>query len=104
MSKLEITICETSAEFAHQFGSLMYQGSRWDLTHLDPFAFQCDLDLGFPTTVLVLFSCHCFTHSFAWDPRPRVEIPVKFTTTGERQECYVRTDTSRHDVCCATSF
>jgi hypothetical protein len=75
MSKLEITICETSAEFAHQFGSLMYQGSRWDLTHLDPFAFQCDLDLGFPTTVLVLFSCHCFTHSFAWDPRPRVEIP-----------------------------
>jgi hypothetical protein len=75
MSKLEITICETSAEFAHQFGPLMYQGSRWDLTHLDPFAFQCDLDLGFPTTVLVLFSCHCFTDSFAWDPRPRAEIP-----------------------------
>jgi hypothetical protein len=48
MSKLEITICETSAEFAHQFGPLMYQGSRWDLTHLDPFAFQCDLDFGFP--------------------------------------------------------
>jgi hypothetical protein len=25
--------------------------------------------------VLVLFSCHCFTHSFAWDSRPRIDIP-----------------------------
>lgn len=75
MSKLEITICETPAELTHQFGLLIYQGSPWDLSHLDSFAFQCDLDFGFPATVLVLFSCHCFTHSFAWDPRPRIEIP-----------------------------
>src|SRR5471030_1645990 len=75
MSKLEITICETPAEFAHQYGLLTYRGGQWDLNHLDPFAFQCDLDLDFPAAVLVLLSCHCFTHSFAWDPRPRIEIP-----------------------------
>jgi hypothetical protein len=75
MPTLEITICETAAEFTHQFGMLNFRGDTWDFRHLDPFAFQCDLDLGFRATVLVLFSCHCFTHSFAWDSRPRIDIP-----------------------------
>jgi len=75
MSKLEITICDTAAELTHQFGMLNFQGNTWDFGHLEPFAFQCDLDLGFPVTALVLFSCHCFTHSFVRDPRPRIDIP-----------------------------
>jgi hypothetical protein len=98
MSKLEITMCETPAGFSHQFGLLTYHGSLWDLSHLDPFAFQCDLDLGFPATVLVLFSCHCFTHSFAWDPRPRVEIPRHEIYDDGREErvlCPERYRTSR---------
>ena len=86
MSKLEITICETPAEFANQFGLLIYQGNTWDLSHLDPFAFQCDLDLGVPVTVLVLFSCHCFTHSIAWDSRSRIEIPHSEIYNDEREK------------------
>lgn len=35
-----------------------------------------DLGMGSDVTVLVLFSCHCFSHSFRWDERPRHEIPV----------------------------
>ena len=42
----------------------------------DTFAFQCDLDLGVQSTVLVLFSCHCFTRSFARDARPLIDIPL----------------------------
>ena len=76
MSNFEITICETPFGFANQFGMLIYQGCAWDLSHLDPFAFQCDLDLGVQSTVLVLFSCHCFTRSFARDARPLIDIPL----------------------------
>jgi hypothetical protein len=91
-------MCETPAGFSHHFGMLTYHGSLWDLNHLDPFAFQCDLDLGFPATVLVLFSCHCFTRSFAWDPRPRVEIPRQEIYNDGREErvlCPERYHTSR---------
>ncbi|MDG0025600.1 hypothetical protein [Trinickia sp. Y13] len=98
MSKLEIAICETPAEFAHRFGRLTYQGSLWDLTHLDPIAFQCDLDLGFRSTVLVLFSCHCFTRSFAWDSRVRIEIPRDEIYNDGREErvlCPERYEASR---------
>jgi hypothetical protein len=35
-----------------------------------------DLGLGSDVTVLVLFSCHCFSHSFQWDERPRHAIPA----------------------------
>ncbi|VWD28039.1 hypothetical protein BCO18175_05970 [Burkholderia contaminans] len=37
--------------------------------------FTCDLETGCDVTVLVLFSCHCFTRSFKWDGRTRDAIP-----------------------------
>jgi hypothetical protein len=98
MSKLEISLCETPSEFAHQFGPLFYQGRPWDLSHLDPFAFECDLNLEFRATVLVLFSCHCFTRSFAWDPRARSDIPREEIHSDGREErvlCPDRYESSR---------
>ncbi|PMS15016.1 hypothetical protein C0Z18_28705 [Trinickia dabaoshanensis] len=74
MPAFEISLCETPAEFGQRFGPLNYRGEPWDLSHLDPFAFRCDLGFGREHTVLVLFSCHCFTRSFAWDVRPRHHI------------------------------
>jgi len=75
MSQLVIEIEESTPETAHRFRPIVYRGVEWDLSHLDSFAFKIDPDLGTVLTVVVLFSCHCFSHSFRWDARPRAEIP-----------------------------
>lgn len=51
------------------------KGDFWDMSHLAPFTFTVDPKLGFELSVLVLFSCHCFTHSFRWDERASHLIP-----------------------------
>ncbi|SAL19247.1 stationary phase growth adaptation protein [Caballeronia choica] len=76
MQQLDILVVEISPEPAHRFPAVLYRGVTWDLSHLDSFAFKMDLGMGSDVTVLVLFSCHCFSHSFRWDERPRHEIPV----------------------------
>jgi hypothetical protein len=63
-------------EHAHRFRELTFHGVRWDLSHLDAITLKMDLGLDADVTVLVLFSCHCFTHSFRWDKRPRALIPT----------------------------
>jgi hypothetical protein len=67
---------DDSPEHAHRFGEISFRGIRWDLSHLDSFTFKVNLELGADITVLVLFSCHCFSHSFRWDKRPRALIPA----------------------------
>jgi hypothetical protein len=47
----------------------------WDLRHLDAFALRVDPGIGFEVDVVVLFTCHCFTHSFKRDVRSPLEIP-----------------------------
>lgn len=59
----------------HRFKGVARCGKAWDLSHLDPFAFRIDPGLGFDITVVVLFSCHCFTKSIGRDGRPRAQIP-----------------------------
>jgi hypothetical protein len=59
----------------HRFKNVMRCGQAWDLSHLAPFAFRVDPGLGFEVTVVVAFSCHCFTRSIARDGRRRGEIP-----------------------------
>jgi hypothetical protein len=61
----------------HRFKNVIRGGEAWDLSHLDPFAFRMDPGLGFEVTVVVLFSCHCFTRSISRDGRRRREIPTK---------------------------
>ena len=75
MSIFEIRITETPADSGSSFPSTIYRGERWDLSHLRPLTFTCDLETGFDVTVLVLFSGHCFTRSFKWDGRTRDAIP-----------------------------
>ena len=53
----------------------MIDGISSDLSHLDAFAIRLDPGLGFEVDVVVLFSCHCFTHSIADDHRAETEIP-----------------------------
>jgi len=59
----------------HRFAGVARCGVPWDLSHLEPFAFRVDPGLGFELTVVVLFSCHCFTRSLARDGRARSAIP-----------------------------
>jgi hypothetical protein len=74
---LQVAIDEPPPEHTHRFGDISFGGVRWDLSHLDSFTFKTDLGLGTDITVLVLFSCHCFTHSLRWDKRPQGLIPVR---------------------------
>src|SRR5690349_10154776 len=73
---LQVAIDEPP-EHTHRFGDISFGGVRWDLSHLDSFAFKIDLGLGTDITVLVLFSCHCFTHSLRWDKRAQGLIPER---------------------------
>ncbi|WP_321876663.1 hypothetical protein [Paraburkholderia bannensis] len=75
MSELAIEVEEGLPEAACCFGSVTYHGVQWDLSHLDPFAFRIDPGLGTMLTVVVVFSCHCFSHSIRRDTRALSEIP-----------------------------
>jgi hypothetical protein len=73
---LQVAIDEPP-EHTHRFGDISFGGVRWDPSHLDSFTFKTDLGLDTDVTVLVLFSCHCFTHSLRWDKRPQGLIPAR---------------------------
>ncbi len=64
-----------AVESHHRFSGVVFRGVPWDLAHLDAFALRVDPELGFEVDVVVLFSCHCFTHSLKWDGWPFAEIP-----------------------------
>lgn len=59
----------------HRFGNIQYKGSPWDLSHLEAFALRLDPGLGFEIDIVILFSCHCFSHALDKDNRPKSEIP-----------------------------
>src|SRR5581483_7235713 len=59
----------------HRFPTVRFRGETWNLNHLDAFALHLDPGLGFYVDVVVLFTCHCFTHSIERDARARLEIP-----------------------------
>ena len=59
----------------HRFPEITFRGETWDLRHLDAFALRIDPDLGFEVDVVMLFTCHCFTHSIKRDVRAPLEIP-----------------------------
>ena len=59
----------------HRFENVQIDGMPLDLSHLEAFALRLDPGLGFEVDVVVLFSCHCFTHSILADHRAETEIP-----------------------------
>ena len=68
----------------HCFRSIRYYDAEWDLSHLDSFAFK--INIGFEVTVVVIFSCHCFSRSFRWDGRPRTDVPDVEIYKNEKEE------------------
>ncbi len=56
----------------HRFAGVRFGLVEWDLAHLDPFAKRVEIEPGLTVDVVVLFSCHCFTHSIDADLRPQV--------------------------------
>lgn len=56
----------------HRFSKVIYQGTEWDLSHIEPFAFREEIRPDLVIDVVVLFSCHCFTHGLDKDPRDAV--------------------------------
>jgi hypothetical protein len=73
-SEVEFTHADVVAE-KHRFPAVVFRGVKWDLSHLDAFALRIDPDLGFEIDVVILFSCHCFTHSIRHDERKANDIP-----------------------------
>ena len=61
-------------EAHHRFKTLHFNGAIWEFGHLEPFAFRAELGEDLIVDVVVLFSCHCFTHDRAKDLRD--EIPA----------------------------
>lgn len=69
----------------HRFGEVVYLGTPWDLSHLDPFAMRLDPGLGFEIDVVVLFTCHCFSHSIGKDGRKEIPDHEIFDNGQERR-------------------
>lgn len=65
-----------AVEAHHVFRAQSFNGTDWDLSHLRAFAFRTDPGLNFEIDVVVLFSCHCFTHKTERDPRGLGAIPA----------------------------
>ncbi|ADL54857.1 hypothetical protein [Gallionella capsiferriformans] len=61
----------------HRFGIIQYKADTWDLSHLEAFAIRIDPNLGFEIHVIILFSCHCFSHSIKHDDRVESQIPAE---------------------------
>ncbi|WP_179403958.1 hypothetical protein [Burkholderia guangdongensis] len=81
---LKLEVLDPPADSRHRFAPIRYNEDDWDLTHLDSFAFKADI--GFEVTVVVIFSCHCFSHSVRWDTRPQSEIPEAEIYRDDREE------------------
>ncbi len=87
-----------AVEARHRFPEVVFRGETWDLRHLDAFALRMDPDLGFEVDVVVLFTCHCFTHSIKKDVRAPFEIPpdeIYQDAVERRVLCKERYDLSR---------
>jgi hypothetical protein len=66
----------------HRFSGVRFGLVEWDLTHLDPFAFQEEIEPGLLVDVVVLFACHCFAHDEKDDPRRGAIPPSEYYRDG----------------------
>ncbi|MHB1091719.1 hypothetical protein [Thiobacillus sp.] len=85
-AEVELNLHHDAVEAHHRFENIQFNGVLWDLAHLEAFAFRLDPGLGFEIDVVVLFSCHCFSHSLHMDSRPEHRIPeVEFFDNGRER-------------------
>lgn len=63
----------------HRFQDIAFNGTPWDLSHLEPFAMTRTIDLSanqsIDVTIVVFFSNHCFSKSYARDGRAEADVP-----------------------------
>lgn len=85
LNRIDLEPHREAVEKHHRFSGVTYRGEAWDLSHLNAFAFRCDPGLGFAIDVVVLFSCHCFSHEFKHDLRPPEVIPLEEVYADERE-------------------
>lgn len=78
----------------HRFAAVHYRGCRWDLSHLDSFAFKSEI--GFDVTVVVIFSCHCFTRGLPRDLSEVGQIPPEDLFNDAREQRLL--DPCRYDL------
>lgn len=73
----------------HRFAPVTYQGTDWDLSHLDPYAIHYEVvldkasDQRLTIEIVVIFSCHCFTHDIKHDTRSPIPSEELFVTAEE---------------------
>ena len=84
--KTSVELIEISEDTKHNFSPISYFGATWDLSHLDSFAFRLDPGVGSKIDVVVIFSCHCFTHSIHKAERPRNQIPQAEIYNSQNEE------------------
>jgi hypothetical protein len=70
---------------SHRFPQVRFRGVEWDLSHLEPFAFKQEIDPSTTVDVVVLFSCHCFTHSADDDDRDFIPAAEHYQDGRERR-------------------
>lgn len=73
----------TADHVHHRFQPVSFYGESWNLSHLDPFAFHHDPELGFSLEVVVIFSCHCFTHGLDKDERSPIPAEELYQADNE---------------------
>jgi hypothetical protein len=69
----------------NRFSGVRYSGLEWDLTHLNAFALKVPIGTDLMVDVVVLFSCHCFTHAEERDPRARIPSDEFYRDAWERR-------------------
>jgi len=67
----------------HRFNPVTFRGDLWDLGHLDPYAFKLNLGNDQHVFVVVLFTCHCFTHKVSKDVRDVIPEEEIYKTSQE---------------------
>jgi len=62
-------ISDESRQYAiephHRYKNIQFKDEIWDLSHLKPFAISFDPGTGFDLTIVILFSCHCFSRALS---------------------------------------
>jgi hypothetical protein len=61
-----------AVEDRNRFSGVTFNGTPWDLSHLNAFALRVQIEQDLIVDVVVLFSCHCFTHDSKHDSRATI--------------------------------
>lgn len=84
-----LSVAVAAEHAVHRFVPVTYKGKDWDLSHLDPFAFHHEVFLDkkseqhLTVEIVIIFSCHCFTHDIKHDSRSPIPAEELFVTAEE---------------------